>query len=83
MRLFITTLSMLSVIAFGYALAGYGGTLFGRDMRLDYIIFGLGLGFLFAGTALGLWYKHRDVFFMEISDEEYENYKNEDVEKNN
>lgn len=70
MRLFITTLSMFSVISFGYALAGYGGTLFGREMQINYIIFGLGLGFLFAGTALWLWYKHREDFFMEIDEGE-------------
>ena len=68
MRLFITTLSMFSVISFGYALAGYGGTLFGREARLDYIIFGLLLGFAFAGTALWLWYKHREDFFVEIDE---------------
>ena len=41
MRLFITTLSLLSVIAFGYALAGYGRTLFGQPARMDYILLGL------------------------------------------
>ena len=73
MRLFITTLSMFSVISFGYALAGYGGTLFGREARLDYIIFGLLLGFAFAGTALWLWYKHREDFFVEIDESGEEN----------
>ena len=68
MRLFITTLSMLSVIAFGYALAGYGGTFFGSPLRVDYIVLGLGTGFLTAGIALYLWYKHRKDFF--IYDEE-------------
>ncbi|MBQ9564653.1 MAG: hypothetical protein IJU98_03595 [Synergistaceae bacterium] len=63
MRLFITTLSLFSVIAFGYALAGYGGTLFGRPVRMDYILWGLGAGFAFAGLAIGLWRRHREDFF--------------------
>ena len=68
MRLFITTLSMFSVIAFGYALAGYGGTLFGRPVRMDYIVFGLAVGFVCAGTALWLWYRHREDFFIPDSE---------------
>ena len=67
MRLFITTLSMGSVIAFGYALAGYGGSLFGREVRVDYISLGLLLGFAFAGLALWLWYRHREEFFFDGS----------------
>ena len=64
MRLFITTLSLFSVIAFGYALAGYGNVLFGRPMRADYVLWGLVLGFGFAATALWLWYRHREDFFL-------------------
>ena len=45
MRLFITTLSMSSVIAFGYALAGYAGYAFGRG-RKDYIVIGIIAGVL-------------------------------------
>ncbi len=69
MRLFITTLSMLSVFAFGYALAGYGTSFFGNAIRMDYIIWGLSLGFLTAGLALFLWYRHRHEFFDYESDE--------------
>ena len=68
MRLFITTLSLFSVIAFGYALAGYGGTLFGQPARMDYVLWGLGLGFGFALFALWLWYRHREEFFDPIED---------------
>ncbi len=63
MRLFITTLSLLSVISFGYALAGYGGTMLGYAMRTDYVFYGLTGGFVFAGLALLLWYKHKREFF--------------------
>ena len=68
MRLFITTLSLFSVIAFGYALAGYGGTLFGQGARMDYVIFGLAIGFGCALSALWLWYRHRADFFCEADD---------------
>ena len=64
MRLFITTLSMGSVIAFGYALAGYGGSLFGGAIRMDYVTLGLAFGFGLGGLALWLWYRHRDEFFI-------------------
>ncbi len=64
MRLFITTLSMGSVIAFGYALAGYGGSLFGGGIRADYVVLGLAFGFGLGGLALWLWYRHRDEFFI-------------------
>ena len=63
MRLFITTLSLLSVIGFGYALAGYGTSLLGNPVRTDYVVLGLTAGFVCAGAALGLWYwKRRDFF---------------------
>lgn len=64
MRLFITTLSMFSVIAFGYALAGYGSGFFGGAYRMDYILLGLLMGFAFAGLSLWLWRRHRDEFFI-------------------
>jgi hypothetical protein len=70
LRLFITTLSMFSVIAFGYALAGYGGTLFGYPMRIDYIVLGLAAGFGFAAAAMWLWYRHRNDFFTPVDSEE-------------
>ncbi len=63
MRLFVTTLSLLSVIGFGYALAGYGTSLLGNPVRMDYVIFGLGGGFVSGGIALGLWYWKRKEFF--------------------
>lgn len=63
MRLFITTLSLLSVIAFGHALAGYGTTLMGNEINSQYVIYGLAGGFIFGGLALFLWYRHRKDFF--------------------
>lgn len=63
MRLFITTLSMLSVIAFGHALAGYGTSIIGNDINTQYVIYGLAGGFFFGGLALFLWYRHRKDFF--------------------
>ena len=54
MRLFITVLSMTSVIAFGYALAGYAGYAFGHG-RKDYVVLGLALGFLTGALSLWLW----------------------------
>ena len=63
MRLFITTLSLLSVIGFGYALAGYGTSLLGNPVRADYVVLGLGAVFVCAGVALGLWYWKRKDFF--------------------
>ncbi|MCR5346998.1 MAG: hypothetical protein K6E38_04405 [Fretibacterium sp.] len=65
MRLFITTLSLLSVIAFGYALAGYGRTLFGQPVKMDYVLLGLLGGFVCAGLSLWLWRRNRDKFFEE------------------
>ena len=63
MRLFITTLSLLSVIGFGYALAGYGTSLLGNPVRVDYVFNGLCSGFGFGLVALGLWYWKRKDFF--------------------
>ena len=68
MRLFITTLSLLSVIGFGYALAGYGTTLLGNPARMDYVVNGLTAGFVCGGLALGLWYWKRKEFFDYDSD---------------
>lgn len=65
MRLFITTLSLFSVISFGYALAGYGGSMFGGRMRMDYVLWGLLAGFAFAGLALWLWSRHKAEFFLD------------------
>ena len=63
MRLFITTLSLLSIIGFGYALAGYGTSLLGNPVNTRYVISGLCSGFGFGGVALGLWYWKRKDFF--------------------
>ena len=70
MRLFITTLSLLCVISFGYALAGYGSSFFGGGVNVDYVIGGLSGGFIFGGIAMGLWYWKRKDFF------DYEDDKN-------
>ena len=64
MRLFITLLSMGSVIAFGYALAGYGGTLVGKG-RPDYVVTGLVAGIFCAVAALFLWKKNMHRFLLE------------------
>lgn len=72
MRLFITTLSLLSVIAFGHALAGYGTTLMGNEINSQYVIYGLAGGFIFGGLALFLWYRHRKDFF-DYDEENHEN----------
>lgn len=63
MRLFITTLSLLSVIAFGYALAGYGSSLSGGAINTEYVIKGLGAGIFFGAVAMILWYRRRKDFF--------------------
>jgi hypothetical protein len=54
MRLFILMLSMGSVGAYGYALAGYVGRFWGKG-RMDYIVWGLLLGTGCAALALWLW----------------------------
>ena len=70
MRLFITTLSMSSVIAFGYALAGYAGYAFGRG-RKDYIVIGIVAGILTSSLALWLW-KRWMPYFLEAPSEDGE-----------
>ncbi len=71
MRLFITLLSMGSVIAFGYALAGYAGYAFGH-VRLGYIVYGLLLGILMGALSFWLWRQWMPLFFMEESESESE-----------
>ncbi|MBQ6737670.1 MAG: hypothetical protein IJP41_04350 [Synergistaceae bacterium] len=70
MRLFISTLSLLSVISFGYALAGYGRTFFGSGIRFDYVVGGLAGGFICGGIAMILWYVKRKDFFEESNENE-------------
>ena len=65
MRLFIITLSLLSIISFGHALAGYGRTLLGLAMRVDYVALGLAGGFAFGLLALWFYYKHRKEFYID------------------
>ena len=65
MRLFITVLSMTSVIAFGYALAGYAGYAFGRG-RKDYMVIGLVLGVLAGALSLWLWKRWMPRFLEEL-----------------
>lgn len=79
MRLFITTLSLLCIIAFGYALAGYGSSLAGGEINSEYVIKGLGAGILCGGLAMFLWYRHRKDFFEQIpsGDETEKNFSDE------
>jgi hypothetical protein len=56
MRLFILTLSVACVAAYGCALAGYGGYSFGKG-RPDYIAWGLVVGTLCGAAAMKLWKK--------------------------
>ena len=64
MRLFIITLSLLSIISFGHALAGYGRTLFGLAMNVNYVVFGLAGGIAFGLIALWLYYRHKNEFYI-------------------
>lgn len=68
MRLFITLLSMGSVIAFGYALAGYAGYALGHG-RPDYIVYGLALGGLMGALSLWLWRRWMPRFLEELESE--------------
>ncbi|NLL37880.1 MAG: hypothetical protein GX256_10235 [Fretibacterium sp.] len=69
MRLFITLLSLGSMISFGYALAGYGGKLFGRG-RTDYVVVGLIAGLTMAALSLYLWKKYLPSFLEDVQEDE-------------
>ena len=69
MRLFITMLSMISVIAFGHALAGYAGYILGHG-RKDYIVLGLALGFLSGAFSLWLWRRWMPRFLEDAQNQE-------------
>lgn len=73
MRLFIITLSLLSIISFGHALAGYGRTLFGLSMNVDYVAFGLAGGLAFGLLALWLYYIHRKEFYIDEQESSSDN----------
>ena len=70
MRLFIITLSLLSIISFGHALAGYGRTLFSLPVNVNYVAFGLSGGVIFGLIALWLYCRHKKEFY--INDDEHE-----------
>ena len=55
MRLVILMLSMGSVVAYGYALAGWGVKFLGGEINYTYVIGGLGGGTVSAALALWLW----------------------------
>ena len=67
MRLFVLLLSMASVVFYGYALAGYGGAIFGRG-RPDYVLWGLTAGTICGVLALLLWRKWMPHFIEEIEE---------------
>lgn len=64
MRLIVTFLSIGTLIAYGYALAGLGGYLVGKG-HLSYIIWGLLLGTFSAIAAIFLWHRHAHEFYMD------------------
>lgn len=64
MRLIVTFLSVGTLIAYGYALAGLGGYLIGKG-HPSYIVWGLLLGTLSAVAALFLWRKHAREFYVD------------------
>lgn len=62
MRFIVLLLSIGTLVAYGYALAGLGGYLWGKG-SMDYIVWGLILGTLSAVIALILWKKHPEAFY--------------------
>jgi|GEM_PF-459623 O-antigen/teichoic acid export membrane protein len=63
MRLLVTALSIASVFAYGYALAG-AGMYFVKGTHTDYIFWGLLGGTVFAAAALFLYRKFPGAFFV-------------------
>lgn len=64
MRLIVTILSICTVFAYGYALAGLGGYLIGKGSA-DYIIWGLLSGTACGAAALALWRRNISAFYEE------------------
>lgn len=65
MRVFILALSIICVVLYGYALAGYVGYSFGRG-RADYVMWGLSLGTFCGVAALYLWKKWMPLYLEEL-----------------
>lgn len=68
MRLIVLLLSMSTVVLYGYALAGLGGYFWGHG-RMDYILWGLGLGTFLGAVSLYLVWKFHSAFFKEDGQE--------------
>lgn len=62
MRTLVTGLSIATLIAYGYAIAGIGGFLLGKG-RIDFITWGLTCGSICAALALYIWKKHPEAFY--------------------
>lgn len=68
MRLIVTFLSIGTIFAYGYALAGLGGFLIGRG-SVSYIVWGILCGTAFGGSALWLWHRNLDAFYVSEKEE--------------
>ena len=62
MRIIVTGLSIATIFAYGYAIAGLGGFLLGKG-NINYIVWGLTCGSIFAALALYLWKEHPEAFY--------------------
>ena len=62
MRMLVTGLSIATIFAYGYAVAGIGGFLVGKG-RIDYITWGLLGGSICAAAAIYLWKEHPEAFY--------------------
>ncbi len=76
MRLIVTILSMSTVVAYGYALAGLGGFLVGKG-SLHYIIWGLIGGTICGAAAIILWRKNIAEFY--VQDQGEENFRDSEI----